>query len=146
MAGRPAVRALVSRLFAAPPERVFDAWLSHDALGRWMFGPAVRDEEIVHLAVTPRVGGRFSVLVSQGEEKIEHTGRYLELDRPRRLAYTWVVGEAPIGSRVVVEVVPAGAGCELRVTQEVHPSWAPQVPLIEAAWRTMFDALAAEVE
>jgi uncharacterized protein YndB with AHSA1/START domain len=64
---------------------VFDAWLSPELLGRWVFGAKVPDEEILRLAVDRRVGGSFSFLGrSQGEE-IDHVGRYLEIDRPHRL-------------------------------------------------------------
>jgi len=50
-----------------------------------MFGPAIRDEEIVHLALAPKVGGSFSFLVTRNGEDIEHVGKYLEIVRPSRL-------------------------------------------------------------
>ena len=53
------VKAIVKKRFAAGAERVFDAWLDPDWLGRWMFGPAVREERIVRLGLEPRVGGKF---------------------------------------------------------------------------------------
>ena len=84
MSTKQAIRAVVIRRFHAPAERVFDAWLNREMLGRWMFGPAVRDEEIIHLSLTPRVGGSFSFLVERGGEDIEHRGKYLEIDRPSR--------------------------------------------------------------
>ena len=48
------VRAVVTHSFPFPAERVFDAWLDVDLLGRWMFGPAVREEHIVRLGPAPR--------------------------------------------------------------------------------------------
>ncbi|HTO05347.1 MAG TPA: SRPBCC family protein [Opitutus sp.] len=136
------IRAVVTRRFHAPAERVFDAWLNREMLGRWMFGPAVRDEEIVHLALTPRVGGSFSFLVERGGEDIEHLGKYLEIDRPSRLAFTWIVASEAVGSRVIVEIAPGETGCELTVTHEIHPSWAEQVGRTEQAWGKMLDTLA----
>jgi uncharacterized protein YndB with AHSA1/START domain len=35
----------VVRRFSASPERVFDAWLDPAMVGRFMFGPGLRDEE-----------------------------------------------------------------------------------------------------
>src|SRR6185295_17212258 len=74
----------VTQQFTAAPERVFDAWLDAAWLSRWMIGPAVREEEIVHIELDPRVGGTFSFMVRRDGEEIDHVGEYLELDRPRR--------------------------------------------------------------
>jgi uncharacterized protein YndB with AHSA1/START domain len=142
MSSRPSIPAIVTRRFHAPAERVFDAWLNRETLGQWMFGPAIRDEEIVHLSLTPRVGGSFSFMVERGGEDIEHVGKYLELDRPTRLAFTWIVTTDTIGSRVLVDITPGETGCELTLTHELHPSWAEHVGKIEASWGRMLDALA----
>jgi uncharacterized protein YndB with AHSA1/START domain len=137
------VRAAVVRHLAAPPERVYDAWLGTTMLGQWMFGPFLRDrEEIVHLAVDPRVGGAFSFMVERDGEDLEFLGRFLELDRARRLAFTWTVAGEPVGSRVLVEIERAGDGAQLRVTQELHPSCADRVPPLEQEWGRRLEALA----
>jgi uncharacterized protein YndB with AHSA1/START domain len=142
MSTRTPVRATVTYRFDAPAERVFDAWLSCDMLERWMFGPAVRDEEIEHLSLDPRAGGSFSFLVQRGEDEVEHVGKFLEVTRPRRLVFTWLVVGEKVGSRVLIDFEPRSRGCELTLTQELHPDWAEQVESMEAAWREMFEALA----
>ena len=43
------VHAIVLRRFNVAAERVFDAWFDPVWLGRWMFGPNIRDERIVQL-------------------------------------------------------------------------------------------------
>jgi uncharacterized protein YndB with AHSA1/START domain len=110
--------ARLARRFDAPAERVFDAWLTRSMIDQWMFGPAVRDEEIVRLSIDPRVGGAFSFVVDRQGEEIDHIGKYLEIERPRRLVFTWAVAGERTGSRVVIEIAPdaagAGTGCELR--------------------------------
>ena len=142
MSTKQAIRAVVTRRFHAPAERVFDAWLNREMLGRWMFGPAIRDEEIVHLSLTPHVGGSFSFLVQRGGEDIEHLGKYLEIERPTRLVFTWIVATETVGSRVTVEVTPGQSGCELTLTHELHPSWAEFVGRTEQSWGKMLDVLA----
>jgi uncharacterized protein YndB with AHSA1/START domain len=142
MSTREAIRAVVTRRFHASANQVFDAWLNRALLGEWMFGPAVRDEEIIHLSLTPKVGGSFSFLVERGQNEIEHVGRYLEISRPCRLVFTWTVTTDPVGSRVIVEIEPGQTGCELTLTHELHPSCAEQVGRTEEAWGKMFDALA----
>lgn len=146
MSAKIPARAIVTRRFNATAERVFDAWLRPDVLDQWMFGPAVRDEEIIHLAVDPRVGGAFSFLVQRGEEEIDHVGKYLELARPRRLVFTWMVVGAAVGSRVLVDIEPHSADCELTLTHELHPDWAHFVSQAETSWSTMLDALAVALD
>jgi len=146
MSTRQAIRAQVTRRFHASAERTFDAWLHREMLDRWMFGPAVRDEEIVHLSLTPRVGGSFSVLVERDGEDIEHIGKYLEITRPSRLVFTWIVTTEEVGSRVIVEITPGETGCELTVTQELHPAWADHVGRTEEGWSRMLEALSVALE
>ena len=69
----------VNRRFNASSQRVFDAWLDPNMLSRWMFGPSVRDEEIVSLSLDPRPGGAFSFVVRRDGREINHVGEYLEI-------------------------------------------------------------------
>lgn len=136
------MHARVSRDFDVEPGRVFDAWLSRAMIARWMFGPAVRDEEIVRLSIDPRVGGAFSFVVDRQGQEIDHIGKYLEIDRPRRLVFTWAVVGEKTGSRIAIDLVPRGSGCTLTLTHELHPDWANFVERAEEAWRKMLAALA----
>ncbi|HET6569181.1 MAG TPA: SRPBCC family protein, partial [Rhodothermales bacterium] len=131
----------VSRSFAAPAERVFDAWIDPASISQWMFGPALRDEEVLHIQTEPRVGGRFSFLVRRQGDEIDHVGTYREVDRPRRLAFTWgIVGLSEDESVVTVEIRPANGGCELTLTHE--KVWAAYAARTEEGWATMLDAMA----
>lgn len=137
------VKAVVTKRFPASAERVFDAWLDPDWLGRWMFGPAVREERIVRLGLEPRVGGKFSFVVDRAGAAVDHVGEYLEIARPRRLVFTWGTRDSlPDTSRVVVEITPVGEGCELTLTHEMGSDWAAFVDRAAGSWRKMLDALA----
>jgi uncharacterized protein YndB with AHSA1/START domain len=142
MSARTPITVRVSRRFDEPAERVFDAWLNRAMIGRWMFGPDVRDEEVVRLSIDPRVGGGFCFVVERDGEEIEHLGKYLEIERPRRLVFTWVVVGERAGSRVLLEIVSGGEECELTLTHELHPDWAQLVEPLEASWQHMLNALA----
>jgi uncharacterized protein YndB with AHSA1/START domain len=137
------VQVRVKRRFDARPERVFDAWLDPKLIGQWMFGPALREEQVLRIAVDARVGGAFSFLVRRNQQELDHTGKYLEIERPRRLVFTWGVGTAPEAeSRVTIEIAPQGAGCELTLTHDMHPKWAEYAGRTEAGWTRMLDVLA----
>lgn len=144
MSPKPHPIVRVIRRFSASPERVFDAWLAPEMIGRWMFGPGLRDEEVLRLEVDPRVGGSFSFLVRRQGQEIDHVGKYREIDRPRRLVFTWgVAGASAEESRVIIDIVPLEIGCELTLTHEMHPKWADYASRTEAGWTKMLDALAA---
>jgi uncharacterized protein YndB with AHSA1/START domain len=138
------VKVRVSRRFSSSPERVFDACLDPEMIGKWMFGPALREEEVLHIAVDARVGGSFSFLVRRQGEEIDHVGKYREIARPRRLVFTWgVVGDSEDESVVIIEIVPVETGAELTLTHEMDPNWADYASRTEAAWAKMLDALAS---
>lgn len=139
----PSVQAVVSHRFTASAERVFDAWLDPEWIGRWMYGPAVRDERIVRLSVEPRVGGKFSFVVNRQGVEIDHVGQYLEVDRPRLLVFTWATRDSlPSTSRVIVEILPCDGGCELTLTHVMGADWAAFADKAAGAWRKMLEALA----
>jgi uncharacterized protein YndB with AHSA1/START domain len=138
----PNIRVSVSRHFDESPERLFDAWLDPEMIGNWMFGPALREEEVLRIASDARVGGSFSFLVRRQGQEIDHIGKYREIDRPRRLVFTWgIAGDSEDESLVVIEIVPQGTGAELTLTHEMDPKWADYASRAKSAWAKMLDAL-----
>jgi uncharacterized protein YndB with AHSA1/START domain len=110
----------VTYSFSASPKRVFDAWLDPETVGQWLF--ATPTGKMVRVEIDPRVGGRFVLVDRRNGEDVEHTGEYLEIDRPRRLVFTFGVPKySPLFSKVTIEVEPAAQGCDLTLTQEQVP-------------------------
>jgi uncharacterized protein YndB with AHSA1/START domain len=137
------VKAVVTKHFSASAERVFDAWLDTGMIGRWMFGPGVRAERIVRLALEPRVGGKFSFVVDRAGVEIDHVGEYLEIDRPRLLVFTWATRDSlPETSRVIIEITSLDGECELTLTHVMGADWAAFVDKAAGSWRKMLDVLA----
>jgi len=126
MSGKATV--FVTHRFAAKPERVFDAWLDPRTAAKWLF--ATPTGKITRCRIDARVGGRFSIVRVDEHGEFDHEGEYLEIDRPRRLVFTFgIVRLAKEMSRVVIEIVPSGEGCELTLTNEgVLPEYADRVP------------------
>ena len=121
------VTVRVTHRFAATPERVFDAWLDPRTAGKWLF--ATPTGTITRCEIDGRVGGKFVITRIDGEE-FEHVGEYLEVERPRRLVFTFGVPRlSKEMTRVVIEIAPVGSGCELTLTNEgVLPEYADRVP------------------
>jgi uncharacterized protein YndB with AHSA1/START domain len=76
----------VRREIAAPAEDLFDAWLDARSLGSWLRPSGIRE---TRAETDPRVGGTFRIVMVDDESSIVHTGTYREIDRPRRLVFTW---------------------------------------------------------
>jgi uncharacterized protein YndB with AHSA1/START domain len=136
------VHAVVMHRFAVSPGRVFDAWFDPVWLGRWMFGPGVRDERIVRLTLEARVGGKFSFVVNRAGTEIDHVGEYLEIERPRLLVFTWGTRDSlPETSRVIVEITAREKGCDLKLTHVMGANWSAFVDRAAESWSKMLDAL-----
>jgi uncharacterized protein YndB with AHSA1/START domain len=76
----------VRREIAAPAEDLFDAWLDAHGLGVWLRPAGIRE---TRAETDPRVGGTFRIVMVDDESSTVHTGTYREIDRPRRLVFTW---------------------------------------------------------
>ena len=148
-APKPPTTVLLARRIDAIPERVFDAFLDPQKVGIWMRA-GTKENEIASVAIDPRVGGTFSFIVrSQGQE-VEHLGGYVEIDRPRRLAFTWSAVTSPreapgakssgTGTLVTLDFAPAGVGTELRLTHEGVPE--EEALRTEEGWSKIIQALA----
>lgn len=137
---RPQVKVIKD--FNTSPKRVFDAWLDPSTLSRWMFGPDVRDEEIISLKHNPQPGGTFSYVVQRGDEEIDHKGTYREIDRPRRLVFTWGVDiEAGDESVVTITIESTEKGCRLTLVHDMDPKWEEYRDRTEEGWSYMLGKL-----
>jgi uncharacterized protein YndB with AHSA1/START domain len=79
-------------LLQAAPELVYDEWLDPEALRDWM---CPRPARCLAVESEPWVGGRLRIDIADGGTEFFVTGRYLVLDRPARLAFTWTCSTWP---------------------------------------------------
>lgn len=126
----------------ASPGEVYYAWLKEEWLGKWMFGPAVRGEEIIRLENDPVVGGHFSYLVKRGKDVINHVGKYLALEHGKRLSFTWGIEGVSVDESVVnIELFAADGGCRLVLTHELAAGWADYAARTKEGWTFMLGKL-----
>jgi uncharacterized protein YndB with AHSA1/START domain len=130
----------VARLFNATPDRVFDAWVSPGLVAKWMVGPAAGEMGLI--AVDPRVGGRYSFVVKRQGEDVEHTGEYVEFDRPHRLAFTWGVPRYTKElTTLQLEFIPASPGTTLKLIHDgVRSEFAERTA---SGWNAICDVIDA---
>jgi uncharacterized protein YndB with AHSA1/START domain len=119
----------VSHRYSAPAERVFDAWLTPGLASRFLF--RTRTGNVMQCEISPEVGGGFTVTdrrpAAEGDESVfdvVHLGKYLEINRPRKLVFEFSVlsyGDEP--TRVTVDFAPIGPqATELSITHEMGTS------------------------
>lgn len=136
------IQIKVIKHFKTPVDKVFDAWLDTDFLGKWMFGPDVRDEEIIKLENNPEVGGSFSYIVRREDQEIDHMGTYREIQRPNRLVFTWGVDvEAGDESVVTIDIESTKNGCRLTLVHKMDPKWEEYADRTKEGWTYMMDKL-----
>jgi uncharacterized protein YndB with AHSA1/START domain len=114
------------RVFKAPPERVYRAFVDTDALVRWIppygFVGKVHEADI-------RVGGSIHmsfVNFGTGSES-SFRATYLELEEPRLIHYTDQFDDPSMPDKmdVTITIEPVVAGTELKVVQTNIPKQIP---------------------
>jgi uncharacterized protein YndB with AHSA1/START domain len=112
------ITARVVRHFNASAERVFDAFLDPAHAKQFMFamdGPLVRSE------IEPRIGGKFAFVDRRNGEDVEHTGEFLDVDRPHRLIFTLKVPTySQTADEIHINIEPLDRGCRLTLTHEMQ--------------------------
>lgn len=134
----PTATVEVSRRFDASPERLFDAWLDPAGVGRWLF--ATPGGAMERCEIDARVGGRFAIVERRGEASAEHFGEYVELERPRRIAFDFWTSFSAERTRVNVAIEPEGDGSRLTLTH--RGVWADYEERTRQGWTTILEGLA----
>ena len=101
------------RRYAAPPEKVWQAWTDPQALSAW-FGPG-ETRSVTKADMDVRVGGRYTIAFRTPDgEQHQVSGTYEEVQDLRKLSFTWAWQSTPERvSLVTIELRPAPEGTEL---------------------------------
>lgn len=151
----------ISRVFAAPRQRVWDAWTKPEQLGRWL-GPPGSTSEVLHFELKP---GGYLHSKQTGADGAVSFGKnvYREIDPPNRLV--WEQGFANAAGEIVPAPFPmpwartmlttvvfedADGGAATRVTltwepvdptEEQQASFAQMLTSMAGGWTGAFDQL-----
>jgi len=114
------------RVFRAPPERLYKAFLDPDAMSKWL-PPNGYTGNVQQLDA--QVGGSYTMSFSSlaGGPPIGFGGRYVELLPNRTLRYTAVFDDPNLAGdmQTTVTLTPVASGTELEVTQQGIPAVIP---------------------
>jgi uncharacterized protein YndB with AHSA1/START domain len=131
--------ARVTYQFTASAERVFDAWLDPSKARLW-FGPGLG--EMTRVEIDPRIGGKFNLTQRRDGEDVEHIGEYLEMVRPTRLVFTWIVPKySSDSSRVIIDIEPLDSGCLVNLAHELPAQYEEYLDGSITAWTIMMKVM-----
>jgi uncharacterized protein YndB with AHSA1/START domain len=139
------IEARTTHRMHASPERVYEAWLDPQKVRVWMRSALMQmglPGDVRRVEIDPRVGGRFTFSDVRAGGEALHWGTYLEIDRPRRLVFTWftsVEDEEEGTSRVTLTLEPEGGGCIATIVHQMDAKWAEYVGRTEQGWSRMLD-------
>lgn len=103
---------------------------------------------MLKVEIDARVGGRFCFVDRRGGEDIEHTGAYLELQRPNRLVFSFAVPRYSTNvDRVSIDITSsARGGCTLTLRHELPPEAAAVQRRAQRGWASVLDRAAHVLE
>lgn len=138
------MKVRVTHRFEATAERVYDAFFDREKVAKFLFAtPAGR---VVRCEIDARVGGRFVIVDRRGTDDVEHVGRYVELERPRRIVFAFSVPRYSTDEDTVcIDIEPRAVGCELTLTHEMNSKYAQFAPRTRDGWSKMVEVLEAVV-
>ena len=142
------IEAKVTHRFAASPERVYDAFLDPDQVGRWQAAwlrHGGMGGDVTASEINPVVGGTFLLADKREDGEARHWGMFLDLARPTRIAFTWISDESeeddPSEVAMIIEPEPDGPGAITTLYHTMDAQWEDTLPQTERAWRAMLEGL-----
>ena len=109
----------------------------------WMCPGPVTSSDV---ALEPRVGGQFRIVMNAAGALFVNTGEFRVLDRPAKLQFTWVSSRwGHQETLVTIELDPQDSHCELVLTHERFPV-EHSVRQLVTGWNQILDKLGNHLE
>lgn len=136
--------------FNVSPERVFDAWLDPAKVRSWAAQavPGIPSTDVRRVEIDPRVGGKFTFSDMRGDGEAVNWGYYREIDRPRKLVFTWFTSdeeEKEDTSVVTLSIDPMANGCRATMVHSMDERWADYVDQTANAWKLQLRQIEMEL-
>ena len=102
--------------------------------------PLLGAMDVRRIEIDPRVGGRFTFSDMREAGEAVHWGFYREIDRPRRLVFTWFTSpeeEEENTSVVTLTIEPTGDGCVATIVHSMDAQWVEFIKQTERGWHSL---------
>jgi uncharacterized protein YndB with AHSA1/START domain len=130
---------VITRIFSAPPEVIWDAFMDPAQLSRF-WGPIGVSTPVESIVIEPRVGGRFETLMvaDDGSGSFPTEGVFTVFDRPTR--WGWIMPGGMDSTTTLKDLGDGRTECTIRQTK-VPPAY--RSPENLAGFETSLDKLEA---
>ncbi len=131
-------RLVITRLFHAPREAVFNAWIETSKVELWW---GCDDAIKVKSEIEPRLGGKYShTMTLKNVGDYPNYGLITEYDPPAIIAYELADPHSDEVMTVRVEFIEQGSHTKVRLTQDNLPDAYSE--FVMAGWSNGFEKLA----
>jgi uncharacterized protein YndB with AHSA1/START domain len=134
----------VDRVFAVDRETMWSLWTDPAHAARWM-RPSLTEFGETRASIDARPGGDYRFEMHSAGETRATSGRYLAVEPPERLVYTWQWDGSPEESVVEVRFSIVGDGTRVHISHTRLAS-AESVAQHRDGWIGCLDSLATLVE
>jgi uncharacterized protein YndB with AHSA1/START domain len=133
----------ITRVFDAPPARIFEAWLDRDEWASWI-GPEGVECDVPLLE--PRVNGRYRLTMHLEDGKIlPIAGVFTAIEANKSFSFTWgPEGDPSRQSLVTVDLRDLNGRTELTLRQEGLPTTSDR-DAHDKGWNSALNKLAAHL-
>lgn len=138
------IQAKVTHRFKASPEQVYDAFIDPAKVRLWQrawLQQAGLEGELTACEIDPVVGGKFLFADMRDTGEARHWGTYKTLDRPTRIAFTWITDPSEEADPSLVTIIiapePGGTGAIVTLYNEMDAQWADWITQTEKGWISM---------
>jgi len=137
----------ISRTLPVSAEKIFDRWLIPTFVGKWMFGEHLGNEKVVDLQNEVRPGGTYNYKIKRNGKEILQDGEYLQIDRPKRLSFSWreTAKKNVHKSKVSLSLDPKDGKTKLRLSLQIDQTLEHYADEIKQQWSERLKALANQL-
>jgi uncharacterized protein YndB with AHSA1/START domain len=135
----------ITRVFDAPPERLWSEWTEPEPFADWFGGPEC-EVPLESVAMDVRPGGALRLTMLIGPREVQWKGEYLEVVAPERLVFT--ISDKPGDDRrelVTVVFTDLGDGRTEMRFQQLGRMSAEQYKAAGSGWSMFFDRMAGHL-
>jgi uncharacterized protein YndB with AHSA1/START domain len=132
----------ITRVFDAPPERLWSEWTEPEAFADWFGGPEC-EVPLASVSMDVRPGGawKLTMFAPPGRRRIDWWGEYREVEPPERLVLTMSDRPGDLYELVSVTLTDLGDGrTEVLLEQRGHMG-PEQYEAAKTGWGGFFDRM-----
>lgn len=137
---------MITRVFDAPRELVFDAWTRPEHMAGW-YGPIGVTTPLSSISMDVRPGGTWRATMVKDDDGTEfpQSGVYQEVVAPERLVFTWGAPDDP-GRQALATITFAETGGKTTMTFHLTGLPAELEQSVREGWNGAFESLTNYLE